>query len=359
MFRGVDQTGWIHATHQTGTFLVHSGHQWIPVQISQVCSGADSLIAMVLFLPIVLAFFDGAVRTKLGLLLGVAVSTIVLNLLRLEVIIGLLHWTGPRLALDIVHPVLGFVLLLALLAAIFKAAELSPLQFRVPPWTDHLALPHWPSWAVALATGGVLWTTLLPLSQLSAGTPLHPVTVRTVRLNRILPAISGSERAQLLRQSEAAILGPRSQTLAVLYQQGAQSVMAEVWRTSEPLVLAGLGGRNCLLFHGNRVLRESPVPLFDGISGTAFVLVTPSAALGGAGNEYLDVEYTVSTRSPSGKPWYFRVELAAQVGRDVHPGSQTAQSIASATMQRLSLNHGHGALLPAVYRHIEHAFTIQ
>lgn len=322
-----DRVAWIRRVPGTGTFLVHAPHGWVPVYVSQLCSGADSLIAVLLFLPVVLAFFSGPMAKKLGLLAGVACASVVMNLVRLEIIIGLLHWTGPTLALNIVHPVLGIILLGILMAALLKAAQ--RLGF-------HLALPRL-SWDVAknkalagiifsVAAAGALWLGLSPLGKRGPGTPTQPVAVSGIRLARYLPAIPGFRQKVVLSRSEASILGPDARTLAVNYTQGSHIVMAEVWRTQEPLVLAGLGGRNCLLFHGNRILREAPVSLKHHIQGTAFVLVAPSVVISGPGNEFVDMEYTVAARTASGKHWYFRVEVASWIAGGVKdtPQSQRA-----------------------------------
>lgn len=313
----VDRLHWVKATGTAGTYAVQSGHFWVPVQISQVCSGADSFIAVLLFLPLVLAFFEGSRRGKAALLGSVAAITIILNFLRLQIILWLLHLTGPSLALNIVHPILGFFLLAGLFLIVWVMSPKFGLTAAFPELKPHLPPPHAAPLAVAGAAAVGLLAALAPLGQWGPGTPNHPVTVATTRLPRYLPALAGFHRSIVLRQSESSIMGPGSATLAVDYRTASQDIMAEVWRTQDPLVLAGLGGRNCLLFHGDRVLRSTPVSLWNHVQGTAFVVAVPTVALSHLGPEYVDIEYTAATHLKNGHRWYFRVEVASWVSPHV------------------------------------------
>ncbi|NMP20876.1 archaeosortase/exosortase family protein [Sulfobacillus harzensis] len=309
----LDRVPWIRPEHGSGVYLVQSVHSWIPIQISQVCSGADSLLAILLFLPVVLAFFRGSGIWKLTLLVSVAVGAVVLNFLRLQIILFLLHATNANLALGIVHPILGFLLLAMLFTAMLGASPLFHLQAQFPKLTAHLRPPRPVPLGIAIVAGFALWQGLTPLGQWGPGTPSHPVAVATTRLSAYLPRIAGFHRTVALHQSEESVMGPGSETLAVDYANGTSVILAEVWRTQDPLVLAGLGGRNCLLFHGDRVLNASPVSLFHHVPGNVFVVAAPTPAITRLGPEYIDVEYTASTELRDGHRWYFRVEVAGWV----------------------------------------------
>ncbi len=355
----IDRAPFIRPTSQAGTFLVHSSHHWVPIFVSQVCSGADSLIAALLFLPVVLAFFKGPLVKKVAVLIGVALATILMNLVRLEVIIGLLHWTSPELALNIVHPVLGIVLLVLLMGAVLKVSEVVGLHLRMPQWSHGLPTPSRIAAPLATVAGAILWLALTGVGR-GSGTPAHPITVSTVQLNHYLPAIPPLQRTNILRENEDTILGPGSQTQADVYYNASHTVMAEVWRTQEPIVLAGLGGRNCLLFHGNHILDQSPVSLFNGITGYAFVLVTPTASISTLGSEWVDMEYTVSTQTPHGRHWYFRVEIAMLLARNVHSLATSAAG-AQSILHRLKTAGPRALAKPfaVVSDQVQHTFQSQ
>ncbi len=83
---------WIQAMATDGNYLILHGGSWVPVQVSTVCSGSDSFLAMVILLPIILVLLQGSWIKKIMMIVIAGFLTILMNLLRLFSLVFALHY---------------------------------------------------------------------------------------------------------------------------------------------------------------------------------------------------------------------------------------------------------------------------
>jgi hypothetical protein len=293
------RVNWIHAVYPVGNFVVQHGGTWVTVVIAQACSGADSLLGAAILLPLIFAVLKG----------------LVLNWIRLAILVAGVHWIGPTITFDYIHPVLGF-LLFALLGVVL-ALLLTPLGLKVPgPEAgligSHLSLPGRGRLGVGSVIGAGLFAALLPLFQMPPGYAGNPRPVSTASLTALMPRIAGFTTTRVYYANESSILGSGSATVADIYtaKTGA-SVLAEVWGTPSLTSLQTYGFKNCLVYHGDNITAQHSFTMPNGLVATAYEVALPPDTVGGARSTYVDVEWTSAVKDRSGTVMYLRWSVAA------------------------------------------------
>jgi exosortase len=115
-----DSVSWLKLDVIPGGVGVKTSTQWVLVHITTACSGADSILAIIILFPVMLVVFKASLIRKMILVIAGSLLAVVANIARILIIITALHFYGISFALNILHPVLGailFFLMIALLLA--------------------------------------------------------------------------------------------------------------------------------------------------------------------------------------------------------------------------------------------------
>ncbi len=302
---------WI-ASGAGGSFLVeHAGH-WHPILVSAVCSGADSLLAVAIVLPVVLTRFRGPVWRK-GLLVAISgVLALLLNLVRLGLLVLAVHLVGSSFAFDVLHPMLGFVLFLLLVGAEVLGAVILGLRPAGQGLSfQNLRGPGRATALAAVAAGTLVSASLLPLTFARASLPGTPLLVASFSLRRLVPVLPGFRRVLLGRFDDASILGKGSRSVAYAYStsKGAY-VLLQVWMTPNLGVLESYAYQNCLAYHGDRIAATGEFVVRPGVAAQTYAVRLPAAAVGQEGPAVADAEWTLAIMS-GGRIRYLRVAASA------------------------------------------------
>lgn len=141
--------------------IANSAGIWYLIRVNQACSGADSVLALMVLFPVFLMMIGGTVGRKLLVLVIGCLAAFVFNLFRLSLIFLGLHFLGYGFAFDFLHPFLGtvlFILLVFLLIVLGSRQTLmSPSIQRVGAMIErpHVAVV-WLTCVLSLVTAIVL-----------------------------------------------------------------------------------------------------------------------------------------------------------------------------------------------------------
>lgn len=194
-----DSVSWIGPGPVFGVFDVATGTDTVRVYVSQACSGSDSVLALLVLFPIMLIFFRLSLLRQALLVVGGCLLAFAANLLRIFLIILALRAFGYTFAFDVLHPVLGTVMFLAVVLFILLYGthkQLTGVQSR--PSTG-AGRPQFGSGTWVAVFAAVALTSLLaPLYRWVPGSPLRPValTGRTVSTNGAVPAAASHGAAR-------------------------------------------------------------------------------------------------------------------------------------------------------------------
>ncbi len=94
----------------------------IVVDVTAACSGADSILALLVLLPVAMSLFRTTLWRRLLLLVGGCLVAFVGNVIRLTLVMAAAHLVSAAFAFDVVHPLLGPVLFAGLTLALLSAA---------------------------------------------------------------------------------------------------------------------------------------------------------------------------------------------------------------------------------------------
>ncbi len=330
---------WLHTGTSIGTYNVYYGLSHVTVYVTSVCSGADSLLAIVILFPIILVSFVGSFWKKTLSVAVAAILALIANVVRLGLIILSIHVFGPNFSLGILHPSLGIILFVLMVMFIVKFAHLLGMQNCRFQRSEFLRRPGNFRFSLSMLSFGALSALLFPLYQGAPGTVRTPITVRTDILSQLMPNIAGWNRVLIGNYDASSILGPGSKSTVMTYQtlQG-DYAMAELWWTYQPISLEGYSESNCLLFHGSQILSSNTWQVRKGINTTSYTVLLPANTLGGKRSMYMDTVYTVSVKH-NGKVAYVRSEVAAPVYINLPSNSSVINSVPGAIKDLLNPNY--------------------
>ncbi len=328
---------WLHVSSEYGDYYVnHAGH-WFGVQVSSVCSGSDSFLAMIILLPIILVLFEGTVVRKLILIGLAAVMSVVMNLLRLIILVISGHLVGSNFTFGTLHPVLGLILFIVTLGILALVGKVIGVRGKMVQSSKSLPIPGVVRVGIAVASALALTVLLWPIYNWAAGSFGTPISVNTNNLSLLMPRMTGYNRSVLGTFNEASVLGPGSYGRAFAYtdRQG-RYMMAEEWWTYNLSALQSYGVNNCLLFHGYSVLGRQNFIVRPGVAAQAFaVLLPPNAAGSNSRDAYEDVAYIYAVKY-RGRDAYIRAEFMTPV----RYGVQTTGPLASVLPLALKAQYG-------------------
>jgi exosortase/archaeosortase family protein len=304
---------WIQTTSTYGSYLVDYHHTPLLVTVSSACSGGDSFLAMLILLPVILVAFKGSITRKFMLIAVGAVLTIVMNLLRLALLLVSAHVFGGRFTFGILHPILGGLLFLVILAVLAAVGKMIGMHGQNMEFTGNLSVPGLGRGGMGLIAALTLTILLWPLYGWGEGSFRSPVTVTTNQLSQLMPNMPGYQRTLLGVYHEASILGPGSYGTAYAYTNDkGDYAMAELWWTYNLGALKSYAVNTCLLFHGNTISGRHTFLMEPGIPATSYaVLLTPNE-IHGQRSLFEDVSYVYAVKY-QGRTAYIRAEFATPV----------------------------------------------
>ncbi|MFC0215191.1 archaeosortase/exosortase family protein [Paenibacillus chartarius] len=95
---------------------VRHGAGWVLVRMTTACSGADSILAIIILLPVMLVVFQSSLTRKAVIVVAGSVLAVLANTARIVVILTALHYFGIPFAMHVLHPILGAVLFFTTIA---------------------------------------------------------------------------------------------------------------------------------------------------------------------------------------------------------------------------------------------------
>ena len=317
----------IQPLQTAGNYLVLTGNTWYPVQVSSLCSGADSFLAILILLPIIFVFFQGSLIKKGILIVTALLLTIIMNIFRLVILTVALHFWGVNFTFGDLHPVIGFILFLFSIGVIALIGKF--LGFTgVPSVTSHHAKkPGVFRASLVVISSIAVILGLWPLYFWVQGSFADPISVTSNQLSILMPQLKGFNRSLLGVYPEEAVLGPGAYGTAYAYSNlKGDYAMGEEWWSNNLNTLLSYGVNNCLLFHGNTILGKTSFTVRPGITANAFAILLPSSSTSGGKQDFFeDVSYTFAVKY-NGNPAYIRAEFAAPIQYQVSPSAKMVQS---------------------------------
>ncbi len=353
---------WLVISSPVGTYRVLYHRQSVTVYVTSVCSGADSLLAVAILLPIVLVTFMGPLWKKSMSILLAACLALLANWLRLAVIIFSIHMLGPNFSLGVLHPVLGILLFMAMVAAVVKFSHWLGLENRKFKKGQMIRTPGRIRVSMSILSVGALTVLLWPLYQGGPGTDHAPIPVTSNALPKLMPKVVGWTVSPIGNYDAASILGPGAVSTAVTYRSiyGDQA-LSEWWWTYQPISLQGYTEHNCLLFHGAQIIDQRPLAIASGINATVYTVLLAPAAIGSPRNLYLDTVYSFSVRY-HGRVAFIRSETATPVAYFIHPSNPLVAQMPTALNELLATPGSPlqtaGLLSPDQTIHLENYFSL-
>jgi exosortase/archaeosortase family protein len=110
ILKGFGHMVWWMRTLAPGRYAVNHGGAWITANVTQACSGSDSILALLAIFPVVLLLFQSSALRKLGLVVAGSFAAFVFNIGRIVFIFWVIHLWGPYWGFVVVHPLVGPVL---------------------------------------------------------------------------------------------------------------------------------------------------------------------------------------------------------------------------------------------------------
>jgi len=106
----------------------------VDVAVTSACSGLSGLLGFLVVGVAVLYLFDGRLRSRAAWLVAGLVLVLLLNVLRILGLVGVASFFGAHLALDVLHPVVGMVVLnVALVAMLLVAGRFGLVRRPIRP----------------------------------------------------------------------------------------------------------------------------------------------------------------------------------------------------------------------------------
>lgn len=322
---------WVSFDNQTGQ-VEHAGH-WLSVSISSACLGSDSVVALIIVAPLLFVFYQGPHWRKWGLLGTGILIAICLNFLRIIVLLAVLHIAGEGSVFDDTHAIIGSILfagLSLLLAAVAHGVGLRFQPSERNPESRYLKLP---------AKRHLIWLTLfaLPIAGMVYASAWHnqsgiwnPLELKSSPDVTVPPTIGDYKRVFIGTYDDSATLGQGAHSVAYAYSNPSGLYhRVEVWKGLSPWRLQAYGIRDCLTFHGDKVLGETTFTPTEGLTGTSYTVQIPPLTMGGQVAIYQVIAYTFAAKA-DGTTGYYRIEISTPMAKNEVLHAPDNQKLATA-----------------------------
>ncbi len=245
--------------------------------ISQLCSGTATFVGFGLIGLALMFMMRGRVGRRLRwLALGLALAFLA-NLVRLVVLLTLTVWAGARVAIDVVHPLLGLGLFVVLLISMLGLLRAFGLGLELLPRGKHRAWepvggggrPLKALYAVAAGFAvlmAVLDAEAQDYSFLGVGDGAPTIDVTSERA--ILPDIDGWELTHVSQLYWTDLFGRRSRGDIFEYAHpSGQFVTVQNIITDDKSTLDRYSLEECIIFHRRKIEGRETVTLGHGVIG--------------------------------------------------------------------------------------------
>ncbi len=352
---------WLLVVTASGTYVIRYGIHAITVYVTSVCSGADSLLAVVILFPIILVSFTGSLLKKAVAIIVAVILALIANWLRLAILIFSIHSIGPTFSLNILHPMLGILLFVAMVFILVNFCKWMGLDNKRFQKGMYLRKPGMIRFCASVFMSLLVTISLMPLYQTSLGTTGTPLVVKTDLLSSLMPQLRGWTRTLVGQYDASSLLGAGAKSTAYAYTSiFGDYALTEWWWTYQPIALAGYSEHNCLLFHGSQIISKQTMSIRNGISATVFGVLLPPKQVSGPQNLFIDTVYTFTAKY-RGRNAYIRSEIATPVALNVIQQSSLVRALPSMLKQLIADTYIKGSSLAPLPLdatiHVENYFT--
>lgn len=263
-------------------FLVQHGGSSFVVSVGAACSGVNGLVSYLLIGAALGAIVSGALVRRLAWLVSGLALVWVLNVIRIELLLGTGAAFGEQAAIGLLHPVAGLLLFTVAVLAMLVTAGRFGLGFD-PPDHEPPAIPRHLTDAVRTLRAPLITATALALviGVADAGLVRYETIAGGLGDARIVPLaassvhLAGWQSSFVASYSEARqFFGSTATWNRVLYSadRGASPwssvpIYMDVIDTPDSGALAAYGLDACYQFHGYRIEAESNITIVPGITG--------------------------------------------------------------------------------------------
>lgn len=310
------QTNWVHMRASSTLLDVHAPGDWVTIQISNACSGSDSVLALLVLFPVMLVLFRTSFIQKVMMVVGGAVLAFLFNVIRIWLIIAGLHWFGYRFAFDILHPVLGSVFFVLIIVVLLYFGSRRAVSHPVATVPIAIHPGRLRAGLAAVLTAG-LTVSLFPLYLWSVGSELNPLFVSTTDLASLLPTIP-SYRHRVSSQANLHV-GPKSDRRSLSEEYASASgnkvVVHLTWTNRLSQSVAGPGHPLNAV-----ILMSQTVVIRPGLLGTSYLVRYVNPAQPSRSTVHVDTIYPLTVVHDAQRS-YLRVENSATVDGGALPDS--------------------------------------
>gem|GEM_PF-4084419 len=238
-------------------------HESLELTISYACSGLNSWLSVVL-IGVPAALYLGLSRrgTVAWLACGLLLATLG-NAARVVLLLVTAQRLGINVAMNVLHPWLGTLLIVGVFVALLAPIKARPLPDQ-PPAFDIDPVP-----AVALCILAVVFgaaqANLMPFASFPSQTIAGP---KVTSAPDIVPQVEGWQLSQDRRLPWQIYFGPQSESLVLTYARAEQPpLVTQFVTTADRDSLLVYTPERCNLYHGDSVRGQRPVDLGAGQTG--------------------------------------------------------------------------------------------
>lgn len=309
---------WIHWQGTSGSVLYRS--DWIPVSITTACTGADSVMAVLIVLIFLLSTRTGSLLRKASWVLIGLVLAVFMNCIRVLTLVSVLHVWGSSQVFDDVHALLGVFLFVIMAAVLVKAGEFLGLEPQGSKAYSDLRTPGKISVSLTTVVSLMLLVTVFLGRYDNQANVWTTFSTRTDIANGAYPDIAGYYMVSLGSFDDSSILGEGTHSYSMAYSnQAGQYYRVESWNAPSGWRLEDYSVNDCLTFHGDEILSGARLNLPHAIQAHFYLVALPPMQRGAGEDIYgvVTIMFQDNDRVVNGTPTYERVEISSPMRRNV------------------------------------------
>lgn len=308
-------TNWLTWQGNYGAVLYH--HTWVSLSITTACTGADSVMAVLLVLLYLFPQWTGRRLKKILFALLGAVIAVIMNLIRVGILITVIRIFGAGTLFELVHAVIGIFLFIAMAYALMRMGP----RFGLRPVAMHaleFATPPLGAIVFSLAMTATL-TTITGYALLNDQTNVWQNRVESTNLSAgVYPRLADYTAVRIGAYDDSSVLGKGAHSFATAYSNSqGEYYRVEAWTVPSAWRLEAYGVNNCLTFHGDQILTRSTVSFPNKIHASVYEVTVPPLVRGEANDIFGVVAFMYKTSTGAGQPaHYVRIEISTPIERN-------------------------------------------
>ncbi|KPV42424.1 hypothetical protein AN477_17665 [Alicyclobacillus ferrooxydans] len=310
---------------------VTHGTQHIAFSLVTACTGADSILAVLLILVYLWPLYRGFWGLKLVWVLTGMAYAFCGNVLRISFLIWILHESGVSQLFDLVHAGLGLVIFALLSYALVLTGRLFGLvRWEAKQPVKILAVTGKSRTFISMVST-MAFTVMVFVAWSGNQTNMWRDVVTTTDISiGQYPLIRGYYATGLASYNDSSVLGEGTRSYAVAYStQSGQYYRVEAWTTPAGWRLQQYSVNNCLSFHGDTILSRELLRSVVHVHGSLYSVVVPPLSRGMEPDIYAVAAYTFRVQGASGQPVYERIEISTPLRQATNsqPGTLSTASL--------------------------------